>query len=98
MLPLPLLILAAALNVGDEGVEGDRIVASGFEVERRAEFEAVVLVLTCTAVVVVVIVVGLVLRGVGDEKQDEDPYSDVQYHRSFAHCLFCFFGKLKELI
>lgn len=77
MLPLPLLILAAALNVGDEGVEGDRIVASGFEVERRAEFEAVVLVLTCTAVVVVVIVVGLVLRGVGDEEEDEDPYSDV---------------------
>lgn len=96
MLPLPLLILAAALDVGDEGVEGDRIVASGFEVERRAEFEAVVLVVT--VVVVVVIVVGLVLRGVGDEKQDEDPYSDVQYHRSFAHCLFCFFGKLKELI
>lgn len=75
MLPLPLLILAAALDVGDEGVEGDRIVASGFEVERRAEFEAVVLVVT--VVVVVVIVVGLVLRGVGDEEEDEDPYSDV---------------------
>lgn len=76
MLPLPLLILAAALDVGDEGVEGDRIVASGFEVERRSEFEAVVLVVT-VVVVVVVIVVGLVLRGVGDKEEDEDPYSDV---------------------
>lgn len=84
VLPLPLLILAAALHVGDEGVEGDRIVASGFEVEGRAEFEAVVLGVTA-AVVVVVIVVGLVLRGVGDEEEDEDPYGDVEYHRSFAH-------------
>lgn len=83
MLPLPLLILAAALHVGDEGVEGDRIVASGFEVERRAEFQAVVLAVT--AAVVVVIVVGVLLRRVGDEEEDEDPYGDVEYHRSFAH-------------
>lgn len=72
VLPLPLLILATALHVGNERVERDWIVASGFEIERRAEFETVMLLVVTT-----VVVVALLLRGVRDEEEDEDPHRDV---------------------
>lgn len=73
VLPFPLLILATALHVGDDRVERNRIVAGGFEIERRAEFEAVMLVVTT----VVVIVVTLLLRGIRDKEEHQDPYRDV---------------------
>lgn len=73
VLPFPLLILATALHVSNERIKRDWIVASGFEIERRAEFETVVLVV----VVIVVIVVALLLGRVRDEEEDEDPDSDV---------------------
>lgn len=61
---LPLLVLAAALDVGDEGVEGGGIVvgpAALVEGEGGSELEAAVAA-----------VGGLLVGGVGDEEEEED--------------------------
>lgn len=62
VLLLPLTVLAAALNVSDEGVEGDgvMVVEGGSKGEVGAELEAAVAV-----------VAGF-LWGVGDEQEDKD--------------------------
>ena len=79
VLHLPLLVLAAALDLGDEGVEGDGVVVgvgrgAG---EVGAEPEAAV------AVGGGVVVLG----SAGEEEEEHDGYGDVHEDGGSAHCI-----------
>ena len=78
VLHLPLLVLAAALDLGDEGVEGDGVVVVGRGAgEVGAEPEAAV------AVGGGVVVLG----SAGEEEEEHDGYGDVHEDGGSAHCI-----------
>lgn len=74
VLLLPFFVFAVAFELGDEGVEGNGVVAGGRECEVGAEFEAAV-------TVVKVVVFG----GEGEEQENDECNGDVNEYGGSAH-------------
>lgn len=71
VLLLPFFVFAVALELGDEGVEGDGVVAGGGECEVGAEFEAAVTVVA--------------FGGEGEEQENDECNGDVNEYGGSAH-------------